>query len=119
MRPKQAHRGAVATPYFGEARPRRTSDDSGGSAEGRTALREYQGRRVSTVSVLPAPTGTGRGPSYTGALTIAARMTSAPAGARHIRTRDDQAPRLGATSSQPSWCLHVEGMLYGQAKEDP
>ena len=119
MRPKQAHRGAVATPYFGEARPRRTSDDSGASAEGLTALRQYQGRRVSTVSVLPAPTGTGRGPSSTGALTIAARMTSAPADARQIRTRDDQAPRWRATSSQLNWCLHVGAILYGQAKEDP
>jgi hypothetical protein len=47
MRPKHAHREAVAPPYFGEARPRRTSDDSGASAEGLTALRQYQGRRVS------------------------------------------------------------------------
>jgi hypothetical protein len=72
-----------------------------------------------TVSVLPAPTGTGRGPSDTRPLTVAVLMTSAPADARQIRTRDDQATRLGATSSQPSWCLHLEAILYGQAKEDP
>jgi hypothetical protein len=47
MRPKNADLGAVATPYFGEARPRRTSDDSGGSAESLTDLRQYQGRQVS------------------------------------------------------------------------